>query len=106
MSMKFLVVARPNGQPHGLSTSPESVHAHANAVEAALAEGSVEAAYAIVAGGYVSVFTAKDTEQLARMVRYNPLFKSSSVDIIPIADAQDFLHGVAKEMASLSLIHI
>ena len=94
--MKFLIINRPTGHDHGLDGSADSVHSYANAVEAGLKNGSIEAAYALIAGGSAYVINAKNTEELATKVRYNPLFASQTTEVIPVADAVDFLRGAAK----------
>lgn len=91
--MKFLIINRPNGSDHGLAASADAIESYANAVEAGLKSGAIECAYALIAGGSAYVINAKDTEELAVKVRYDPLFASSDTQVIPIADAIDFLHG-------------
>lgn len=94
--MKFLVINRPTGDDHGLGHDAGVAHDFAEQIEAAVANGTIECAYAFVSGGGAYVCTAKDTEELVKKVRLNPLFKSSHTEVIPIADAHDFLRGVAE----------
>ena len=97
--MKFLVINRPRAElPRGLGADSDAVAGHANAIEAALDDGTLEAAYAFIAGGSAYVINAKDTEDLAKRVRYDPLFRSSNTEIYPIAHAVDFLRAVADEI--------
>ena len=96
--MKFLVINRPNGREHGLSGTADAVNSYANAVEAALKSGAIEAAYAFIAGGAAYVVNADTTQELATKVRYDPLFASMDTEIHPIADAHDFLRGVSKHI--------
>ncbi len=93
--MKFLVISRPNGQPHGLKGGAESSAQVKSLVEDP--KSPVEQAYAFIAGGSALVINAADTEELASIVRGNPLFKYSFTEIIPIADAHDFLAAFSKK---------
>lgn len=95
--MKFLVVLRPNGQSHGLT--PEDGRTYASSIRSLMADGTLEVAYAFVAGGGAYVVNASDTRELLEKVRLNPLFRSSSVDVIPVADAVDLLEGIADYVA-------
>ncbi|CAA9202065.1 hypothetical protein [Flavobacterium collinsii] len=91
--MKFLVISRPNGQGHGLNATADT-----GAQVKALVEdpkSPIEKAYAVISGGSIIVINAKDTVELATIVRSNPLFKASFTEIIPIADAHDFLTAFA-----------
>ena len=91
--MKFLVIFRPNGQPHQFKD--EHARAHGSALNELLAKGELEIAYVFVAGGGAYVVNAADTKELFEKVRGNPLFKSSTVEVHPIADATDYLEGYA-----------
>ncbi len=100
--MKFLVIGKPIVSDHAIETSSRSVSSQASAV-ASLVGGSrsgdggggLEKAYALISGGFVLIINANDTLELATTVRANPLFKTCHVEIIPIADAQDFLEAAA-----------
>jgi hypothetical protein len=91
--MKFLVMFRPNGQPHQFNTG--HMRGQAAGLQELLTSGAVEVAYVFVAGGGAYVVNASDTKELFEKVRGNPLFKSSTVEVHPIADATDFLEGYA-----------
>ncbi|MEW6278798.1 MAG: hypothetical protein AB1758_09265 [Candidatus Eremiobacterota bacterium] len=82
---------RRNGGDHGLNTGKDSVKGYAAGLRKAIKDGHVENAYAFIGGGGAYVCSAKDTHELAAKVRYNPLFSSCSVEVVPIADAVDFL---------------
>ncbi|MFN2268033.1 MAG: hypothetical protein ABR533_07130, partial [Desulfonatronovibrio sp.] len=56
-----------------------------------LDNGTLEVCYTLISGGHAFVINADSTEELATKVRYNPLFKSTETEIIPIANAVDFL---------------
>lgn len=86
--MKFLVIMRPNGSDHSAGKDTKS---HTAALKKAIKDGTVEAAYAFIGGGCAYVVKAKDTYELAGKVRFNPLFASCHVDVIPVADAVDSL---------------
>jgi len=93
--MKFLVITRPNGADHDLSTDRGSAAGQAGLVEELLKSKVVEVAYAFIGGGSAYVVNADTAKQLAVLVRTNPLFSTQSHEIIPVADAHDFLKGVA-----------
>jgi hypothetical protein len=93
--MKFLVIARPTGHDHGLDSSPKSARRFAAELKKLQKGGAVEACYAFIAGGYAYVVSASDTRDLAVKVRHDPLFDAAHTEIIPVADAVDFLEGVA-----------
>ena len=97
--MKFLVISRPNGNDHGLSGGydvAENINNHNDNLKALLADNTIEAAYAFISGGATIIMNANSTKELAIKVRNNPLFKSSHTEVIPVADAVDFLEGVAE----------
>jgi hypothetical protein len=94
--MKFLVIGKPFSKNHGYSSSNEKVSTHVNSLKSVVGSSTVEKAYALISGGFALVINANDTEELAVIVRSNPFFKTSHVDIIPIADAVDFVEGHAK----------
>ncbi|MCM2292384.1 hypothetical protein NAC44_08580 [Allorhizobium sp. BGMRC 0089] len=89
--MKFLVIAKQVSNGHKLSSSQDLSRVLNEALSAALSDGSIEAAYAIIAGGFAYILNADSAEELARNVRFNPLFRSSSVEILPVSDARMFL---------------
>ncbi len=100
--MKFLVISRPNGQDHGLAGTydvVDNVNDHNKNLKRILRDKTVERADAFISGGSAVVMNADTTKELAVKVRSNPLFKSSSTEIIPIADAVDFLDGVADALS-------
>lgn len=94
--MKFLVIMRPNGSKHGIGKDGKG---HTEALKKAIKSGAVESAYAFIGGGAAYVVKAKDTYELAGKVRYNPLFDSCSVEVIPVADAVDFLEAAHRQTA-------
>lgn len=93
--MKFLVIARPTGHDHGLDSSARSARRFAGELKKLQKSGGIEACYAFIAGGYAYVVNAADTRELAVKVRHDPLFDTAHTEIIPVADAVDFLEGVA-----------
>jgi hypothetical protein len=95
--VKFLVINRPNGRETKFDSSPAGIRYARDLVDQTIAEGTVEVAYAFVGGGHAYVVSARDTEQLFRLVRDNPLFKSSHTEVIPILDAVDALELAAKQ---------
>ena len=92
MSTKYLVINRPNGrEPEGWTHA--GAHKAADMLAEALGNGSVEAAYVLISGGHAYIIEAGSTEELAAKVRYNPLFSQSNTEILPIADAMEYLKG-------------
>lgn len=97
--MKFLVITRPNGADHGLDGSRMDAVAFSSEIKRLHASKVLEASYAFIGGGSAYVVKANTAHELALLVRTNPLFKSQSHEIIPVADATDFLDGYAKHLA-------
>jgi hypothetical protein len=94
--VKFLVINRPNGRDTKFDSSPAGIRYAKDLVDQTIAEGTVEAAYAFIGGGHAYIVSARDSAQLFRLVRGNPLFKSSNTEVIPILDAVDGLEMAAK----------
>lgn len=100
--MKFLVINKHTGQdvshPHLQHEDPKVVKQRKEKGIAHLKEllnnGTLEVCYSLISGGHAFVINAESSEELAVKVRYNPLFKSTETEIIPIANAVDFLEGV------------
>lgn len=93
--MKFLVINRPTGVPSGVERHHESYEKMADSIEKAIKDGTIDAAWSFIGGGHAYIVTAKDTKELSLKVRYNKLFRSSDTEIIPVADAVDFLRSSA-----------
>jgi len=89
--MKFLVISKPNGNSHGLAVSEAGMYGQKVQALVDSEANTIEKAYAIISGGSAVIINAVDTTELATIVRSSPLFKSSNTEIIPIADASDFL---------------
>ncbi len=100
--MKFLVINRPNGRETSFDSSAAGIRLAKDLIEQTIADGTIEAAYAFIGGGHAYIIEAADTEQLFRLVRGNPLFKSSHTEVIPIVDAIDALEIVAKQAETRS----
>lgn len=98
--MKFLIINRgTGGQDHGMNVTPASLGTHAENLRGLLGNGTLEGAWALLSGGHAYVTSADDAEDLAVKLRSNPLFKSSHTEVLPIADAVDFIDRYA-ELAS------
>ena len=94
--MKFLIINRgTGGDDHGVDVSPASLDTHADTLRGLLSNGTLEGAWALLSGGHAYVTTAADAEDLALKLRGNPLFKSSHTEVLPIADAVDFIDRYA-----------
>jgi len=63
-------------------------------------EKVLEASFAFIGGGSAYVLNADTTKQLAVLIRSNPLFSSQHHEIIPVADAADFLEGLAEHLTA------
>ena len=92
--MKFMIINKPNGQNYSKTDGKTKIET--SKLKAMLDDGTLEVAYATVAGGHIYVVNAKDTEELVHKVRNNPFFHDSDTEIIPLMDALDFLKGFAK----------
>ncbi len=68
-----------------------------------LDNGTLEVCYMLISGGHMFVIDAKDTEELAVKVRYNPLFKKSHTEIIPIANAVEYLEGAMEHRERIGI---
>lgn len=90
--MKFLVISRPNGHQHDLGKNVSAKNYAAEITK--LHESKVlEVSYAFIGGGSAYVVNADTAKQLAVLVRSNPLFNTQNHEIVPIADANDFLEA-------------
>lgn len=94
--MKFLVINR-HGTP-GATPSPQVLKDYAAKIREMKEKGILLAAYAFLSGGHAYVVEASDTADLARKVRLNPIFGLSETEIIPVAEAEDFLEGFAAHL--------
>lgn len=94
--MKFLVITRPNGGEHGLSATKQSATSMAAELRKLQESKVLEVCYAFIGGGSAYVINADSTKQLAVLVRSNPLFHSQTHEIVPVADAYDFLEAHAQ----------
>jgi hypothetical protein len=94
--MKFLVITRPNGNSHSVEASKSSATNLAATLRQLQSDGVIEASYAFIGGGSAYVVNADTAKQLGVLVRSNPLFSSQNHEIIPVADAHDFLDGLAE----------
>lgn len=97
--MKFLVISRSNGGSHGAGTHAATASSFAASLRKLIKSGEVEAAYAFIGGGSAYVISADSTKDLAYKVRSNPVFGAGTHEVIPIADAHDFLDGVAAALS-------
>jgi hypothetical protein len=91
--MKFLVITRPLGG--GQKIANASATSYTAEIKKLHDSKVLEASYAFIGGGSAYVVQADTTKQLAVLVRSSPLFHSQSHEVIPIADAMDFLEGLA-----------
>jgi hypothetical protein len=100
--MKFLIINRPNGKYSGFSDDTTEVKQAHSLLKAAIESGDVKAAYVLHSGGHAYVVDADSSEDLAIKVRYNPLFRSSDTEIIPVEDALTYLAGYASHLEAVS----
>ncbi len=96
--MKFLVINKPTGHGHGIDADPANIRKYAASVQEMLDNGTVEAAYVLLSGGHMYIVNADSSEELVLKVRYNPLFKASQTEIIPIEDAMGYLEAYAAHL--------
>jgi hypothetical protein len=89
--MKFMIINRSRGARHGDGNIDHSKHGQV-VMENALEKGHIEACYVLISGGHIIIAECENTHELAKLVRINPLFKSSDTEIIPIEDASHFLN--------------
>lgn len=109
--MKFLVINRHTGHDvaheHLQHEDPGVVKERKDKALAQLKEfikdGTLEVCYSLISGGHAYVINAATTEELATKVRYNPLFKKTETEIIPIADAVEFIEGAREHKEKLGL---
>ncbi|NIR27871.1 MAG: hypothetical protein GWN84_00745 [Gammaproteobacteria bacterium] len=93
--MRFLIINRPNspGSDEWMEQRPDKIAAM---LREWLEGGVVEAPHVLIGGGHMYICEAKDEEELAVKVRYNPFFKNSDTEVIPIVDALAFLERYAE----------
>ena len=97
--MKFMVINKPTGHGHGIEDTPESIRKYAAQVKEMMDNGTIDDAYVILSGGHLYIIDADTTEELVAKVRYNPLFKGSHTEIIPIEGVLGYLEGYAAHLA-------
>lgn len=90
--MKFMIINRSRGARHGDGNIEHSKRGQ-EVMEHALEQGNIEACYVLISGGHIIIAEVENTAQLAKLVRFNPLFKSMDTEIIPIEDASKFLNA-------------
>lgn len=99
--MKFMVTYRPNRITRDSDPSPAVLAKAAAYVKELLENGTIEAAYALHSGGHILIFDAESSEELAVKVRYNPVFKDSATEVVPIEDLVSFLEGMSSHLESI-----
>lgn len=100
--MKFLIIMRRTpGAANFDNASSEGLAKHAENIKAGLDKGHVQFAAALLSGGAAYVVEADNAKQLAWAIRDNPLFKSCTVEIEPIVDADVFLTHAAAAVKKL-----
>jgi hypothetical protein len=100
--MKFLIIMRRNpGAASYDNSTPETLAQHAENLRMGLDKGHVHFAAALLSGGGVYVVEADNARDLAYAVRKNPLYKSCSVEIEPIVDADVFLKHAAQAVGKM-----
>lgn len=93
--MKYLVISRPVHHKTAVSRHPKNLKSLQAKLEKAKAKGVIEACYSLVGGGHVYVCEAKDTEALNKIVRYNPWYDSSTVEVHPVVESSSWLQSFA-----------
>jgi len=88
--MKFMIINRSRGASYGKGDIEHSKRGQ-EVLENALEQGHIEACYVLISGGHIIIADVDSASELAKLVRYNPLFKASDTEIIPIAEATKFL---------------
>lgn len=100
--MKFLIIMRRTPGAGNLADhSSESLTAKAAELKAGMEAGHVHFAAALLSGGAAYVVEAENAKELAWAIRDNPLFKSCTVEIEPIVDADVFLQHAATAVGKL-----
>lgn len=100
--MKFLIIMRRTpGAANFQDVTPESLTAHAENIRAGLDKGRVKFAAAFLSGGGAYVVEADNAKDLAYSIRQNPMFRSCTVEIEPIVDADVFLNHAAKAVKKM-----
>ena len=93
--MKFLIINRPSGIPHGHANGANEIKAFSDNLARLKDEGVLEAAYTFVGGGSAYVVEASDTATLLQKVRGNPFYATSQTEVIPIMDSVDHYRNLA-----------
>lgn len=98
--MRFLVIARPSSGSYDLTRDPAQLRRYAAELQEALDQKLIEAAYALVSGGYAYVVNVRNTDELAIKMRRDPLFAYSQTEALPITLAVDYLEETANFLES------
>lgn len=96
--MKFMVINKPTGQAHNMEDTPAHIRQSAAKIKELMDNGTIEEAYVLLSGGHMYIIDADTTEELVAKVRYNPLFKKSHTEIVPVEDALSYLEGYAAHL--------
>jgi hypothetical protein len=96
--MKFLIINKPTGHDHGIDDSPATIRNYAGRIKEAIDKGVIEDAYVLLSGGHMYIVDADSSEELVSKVRYNPLFRKSHTEIIPIEPALGYLEAYAAHL--------
>jgi hypothetical protein len=99
--MKFLVIATSNSRENDFDLAGNNLNSLIKQLQAMIGSRTLESAYALISGGFVLIINAEGTNELATIIRSNPLFKTTHTQIMPIADAVDFLEGYAEHIKFL-----
>jgi hypothetical protein len=94
--MKFLIINRPTGVPHGHGKGADQALEFSNNLQRLKEEGALEAVYTFIGGGSAYVVTAQDSTTLLRKVRGNPFFETSETEIIPVIDSVEHYRQLAE----------
>jgi len=94
--MKFLVISKPIADKAEVaSRHPETIRAIKEKLEKAKSTGKIEHSYSFIGGGHAMIVNADSAESLNKIVRYNPSFDLSSVEVTPVVESADWLDAFA-----------
>jgi len=97
--VKFLIINRDFGTNADPLATKSGVKDHVDQLKAHIKDGTIEVAYAFPQGGCAYVVNSIDTEDLTKKIRFYPGFQWNQTEVIPIADAVDFLERFANYMS-------
>lgn len=104
MDLKFLVIIRSHDQ-YTEGSAPDERQDRLRAIQQLKKESIVELALEFIGGGGAYVVCISSTVRLAVLLQTSPLFKGKRREVIPVAEAADYLTEMLHQSEVDLLVH-